>query len=328
MPSDPQRPPPSELQDAHAVATTSRGKSSSSEPRKESRPAATALDHPFKGLRESLPDLVDQPPEIGRGTSSTTTAWDSDYEDDAMMGRNDIATMVNRILSLVEIPNRQRHHRNELVGLWSSLQEHQWNAVSDQDVDTRYSAWPEYLSFIFGSQINVVLKAVYGSYYSNMVKRDWKALVRFGRATELLGLPRHQVILRLGPDVATSANALKVICKLLENPRRATFTPDVVMTALTAAMVKRCAKLPISQVPKLTCDDVFMAAKELRRGHKLAIIQANSAQGHEADMSLPDMARLTLCDVPDSPLPDKSRLTSTDKKNISLPDIGSLTLNG
>ncbi|KAK7434349.1 hypothetical protein Landi51_13555 [Colletotrichum acutatum] len=138
------------------------------------------------------------------------------------------------------------------VGLWEELHDCHWNYMRRQNTEESIQCWPEYIKAKFGNRTDAVLEMIYRDHV-NAVKSssEWKLLIRFDRVRGWLGLSGPSMFLQLGPEVAISSKALKIILKLLNHPNAPNFSGAEILAEMYHVMMQRNKMSDTSTYPAL-----------------------------------------------------------------------------
>ncbi|KAH0421238.1 hypothetical protein CcaCcLH18_13541 [Colletotrichum camelliae] len=180
-----------------------------------------------------------------------------------MSSTPEITDLISRLHASTSLPQDQRDHF-VILDLWDELRAAYWKAVrvtSPKGSGVEFT-WPMFVTRSFGDRADRVLGAVYKPQYETMVRRDWKALVRFYRVQRALKLTAPALFLHLGRQIATSSRSLKTLSRLLDHPRRTKFQGNEVLSALQQAMA---ARHDGTEPPELEQRDLDTAVQELYR---------------------------------------------------------------
>ncbi|EXF76620.1 hypothetical protein CFIO01_13714 [Colletotrichum fioriniae PJ7] len=154
------------------------------------------------------------------------------------------------------------------VGLWEDRHDCHWNYMRRQDKKELTPYWPEFVRAKFGNSTDAVLKMVY-RVHVNAVKSssEWKLLIMFDRVCCWLGLSGPAMFLQLGPEVAMSPEALKIILKLLNHSISPTFSCAEILATIYQVMMQRNEMSETPTHPALR--DVQEAQDVIHRHYRL-----------------------------------------------------------
>ncbi|KAI8295137.1 hypothetical protein K4K59_004806 [Colletotrichum sp. SAR11_240] len=211
----------------------------------QSQDAPWTLDLPYRG-----------PPRQASAAHPTPTT-------PSLCSMPEISNLVDRLHALTSLPQDQQDHF-VILDIWDELRAAYWRTVHEPvpNGSAVKCTWPMFVTRSFGDRADRVLGVVYRPQYQVMVRRDWKALVRFYRVQRSLNLTAPGVFLHLGRQIATSSRSLKTLCRLLDHPRKISFQGSEVLSVLQQAMI---ARHDGAEAPELELRDLNTAVQELNR---------------------------------------------------------------